>query len=214
MRERVSHLQDVIQPSPDPKQCAVATCQRVGSASSSNSTKLGSDTRSDATRTYDLTWTFGNYVQQCATRSAVWGTKGRGFESRQPDHEAAGQETGTGLTVMHQERRFRLFCADADVGAVTVQEEGSHALGWSLRSAALISPPSTCWSQPSTLRTRLRRSSSESRATSNAGVALRDVQGAASHADPRTTMRYDRGRQSLDRRATYIVAAFVAGASR
>ncbi len=27
-------------------------------------------------------------------------------------------------------------------------------------------------------------------------------------------MRYDRARQSLDRHATYIVAAFVAGASR
>ena len=36
----------------------------------------------------------------------------------------------------------------------------------------------------------------------DAGVALRDVQEAASHADPRTTMRYDRGRQSLDRHAT------------
>lgn len=35
-----------------------------------------------------------------------------------------------------------------------------------------------------------------------------------SRADPRTTMRYDRGRQSLDRHATYIVATFVAGASR
>ena len=43
---------------------------------------------------------------------------------------------------------------------------------------------------------------------------LRDVQEAASHADPRTTMRYDRGRHTLDRHATYIVAAFVAGASR
>src|SRR5205085_2643692 len=32
---------------------------------------------------------------------------------------------------------------------------------------------------------------------------------AASHADPRTTMRYDRARQSLDRHATYIVATFV-----
>jgi site-specific recombinase XerD len=48
----------------------------------------------------------------------------------------------------------------------------------------------------------------------DAGVPLRDVQEAASHADPRTTMRYDRGRQSLDRHATYIVATFVAGASR
>ena len=36
----------------------------------------------------------------------------------------------------------------------------------------------------------------------------------ASHADPRTTMRYDRGRQSLDRHATYIVATFIAGAAR
>jgi integrase/recombinase XerD len=48
----------------------------------------------------------------------------------------------------------------------------------------------------------------------DAGVPLRDVQEAASYADPRTTMRYDRGRQSLDRHATYIVATFVAGASR
>jgi hypothetical protein len=29
-----------------------------------------------------------------------------------------------------------------------------------------------------------------------------------------TTMRYDRARASLDRHATYIVAAFVAGAAR
>ena len=48
----------------------------------------------------------------------------------------------------------------------------------------------------------------------DAGVPLRDVQEAASHADPRTTMRYDRARQSLDRHANYIVAAFLAGASR
>jgi integrase/recombinase XerD len=37
---------------------------------------------------------------------------------------------------------------------------------------------------------------------------------AASHADPRTAMRYDLGRQSLDRHATYIVATFAAGAAR
>jgi len=48
----------------------------------------------------------------------------------------------------------------------------------------------------------------------DAGVPLRDVQEAASHADPRTTMRYGRGRVSLDRHATYIVATFVAGAAR
>jgi integrase/recombinase XerD len=48
----------------------------------------------------------------------------------------------------------------------------------------------------------------------DAGVPLRDVQEAASHADPRTTMRYDRARVSLDRHATYIVAAYLAGAAR
>jgi len=48
----------------------------------------------------------------------------------------------------------------------------------------------------------------------DAGVPLRGVQEAASHADPRTTMRYDRARVSLDRHATYIVAAFIAGAAR
>ena len=36
----------------------------------------------------------------------------------------------------------------------------------------------------------------------------------AEAADPRTTMRYDRARGSLDRHATYIVAAYVAGAAR
>jgi integrase/recombinase XerD len=47
----------------------------------------------------------------------------------------------------------------------------------------------------------------------DAGVPLRDVQEAASHSDPRTTMRYDRARASLDRHATYIVATYVAGAA-
>ena len=48
----------------------------------------------------------------------------------------------------------------------------------------------------------------------DASVPLRDVQEAASHADPRTTMRYDRAAGSLDRHATYIVAAYIAGAAR
>lgn len=40
------------------------------------------------------------------------------------------------------------------------------------------------------------------------GVPLRDVQEAASHADPRTTMRYDRARKNLDRHPNYILAAY------
>jgi integrase len=42
----------------------------------------------------------------------------------------------------------------------------------------------------------------------DAGVDLRDVQIAARHADPRTTMRYDRARQNLDRNPNYILAAY------
>jgi integrase/recombinase XerD len=44
----------------------------------------------------------------------------------------------------------------------------------------------------------------------DAGVDLRDVQIAARHADPRTTMRYDRARKTLDRHRNYILAAYMA----
>jgi site-specific recombinase XerD len=44
----------------------------------------------------------------------------------------------------------------------------------------------------------------------DAGVDLRDVQIAARHADPRTTMRYDRARQNLDRHPNYILAPYMA----
>jgi integrase/recombinase XerD len=47
----------------------------------------------------------------------------------------------------------------------------------------------------------------------DAGVDLRNVQVAARHADPRTTMRYDRARNNLDRHPTYIPAAFMASAT-
>jgi integrase/recombinase XerD len=47
----------------------------------------------------------------------------------------------------------------------------------------------------------------------NAGVSLRDVQEFARHADPGTTMRYDRARHSLDRHASYAVMQYVSGAA-
>lgn len=45
----------------------------------------------------------------------------------------------------------------------------------------------------------------------NAGAHLRDVMAFARHADPITTMRYDRNRHSLDRHATYGMAQYIAG---
>ena len=44
----------------------------------------------------------------------------------------------------------------------------------------------------------------------DAGGSLTDLQEVMGHADPRTTRRYDRSRHSLDRHATYAVAAYVA----
>ena len=49
--------------------------------------------------------------------------------------------------------------------------------------------------------------------TLDAGVDLRDVQIAARHADPRTTMRYDRARTNPDHHPNYILAAYMASAT-
>ncbi len=43
------------------------------------------------------------------------------------------------------------------------------------------------------------------------GATLEERQYALGHADPRTTQRYDRARESLDRDPSYLVAAAVAG---
>lgn len=48
----------------------------------------------------------------------------------------------------------------------------------------------------------------------DADVDLRDVQIAARHADPRTTMRYDRARKHLDRHPNYILASYMAAGTR
>lgn len=44
----------------------------------------------------------------------------------------------------------------------------------------------------------------------DAGVSLGNMQIAARHADPRTTMRYDRARKNRDRHPNYILAAHMA----
>lgn len=43
----------------------------------------------------------------------------------------------------------------------------------------------------------------------DAGVALRDLQDAMGHADPRTTMRYDRARNQLERHPAYVLGAYL-----
>lgn len=43
-----------------------------------------------------------------------------------------------------------------------------------------------------------------------AGVPLHEIQDGLGHADPRTTMRYNRHRHSLDRNPTHLVTAFLA----
>jgi site-specific recombinase XerD len=45
----------------------------------------------------------------------------------------------------------------------------------------------------------------------DAGIAIRDVQNAARHADPRTTARYDQRRETLDRHPTYALSGYLSG---
>jgi integrase len=108
-------------------------------------------------------------------------------------------------------RAIDLAIGERTEGPVLLAKDGRrldrHGAGRSVRQIARragIGKPVT----PHTLRHAFIT------AALDAGVPLRDVQEAASHADPRTTMRYDRHRGSLDRHATYIVAAYLAGAAR
>jgi integrase len=94
-----------------------------------------------------------------------------------------------------------------DADRSTHHRGGRHAGAGSTRGVSPCRPPAGITKNvgPHTLRHAFIT------AALDAGVPLRDVQEAASHADPRTTMRYDRARTSLDRHAPYIVAAYVAG---
>lgn len=47
----------------------------------------------------------------------------------------------------------------------------------------------------------------------DSGISLRDMQIAARHSDPRSTMRYDRGALNMDRSAIHILSASLAGSA-
>lgn len=82
-----------------------------------------------------------------------------------------------------------------------------HAATRRLRALAAVAGVTTARMHPHMLRHTFVTTMLD------AGVDLRDVQIAARHADPRTTMRYDRARNNLDRHPNYILAAFMASAT-
>jgi site-specific recombinase XerD len=79
-----------------------------------------------------------------------------------------------------------------------------HCATWRLRALAKAAGVTTARMHPHMLRYTFVTTMLD------AGVGLRDVEIAARHADPRTTMRYDRARQNLDRHPNYVPAAYMA----
>ena len=79
-----------------------------------------------------------------------------------------------------------------------------HGAGRPVRTAARRAGTATTVT-PRTLRHAFNT------AAPDAEMPRRDLHEAAPHPDPRTTIRYDRARGSLDRHATHIAAASVAG---
>ena len=98
--------------------------------------------------------------------------------------------------------------AERLVGPLLLNRRGTrmdrHAATRRLRSLAAVAGVRLPRMHPHMLRHTFVTTSID------AGVDLRDVQIAARHADPRTTMRYDRARKNLDRHPNYILAAYMA----
>jgi integrase/recombinase XerD len=93
------------------------------------------------------------------------------------------------------------------------EEHGHHVLrvlGKETKRALIPLPPANTAGgrMPRTYRHMLRHPYVTTML--DAGVSLRDVQIAARHANPKTTMRYDRARKNLDRHPNYILAAYMA----
>jgi site-specific recombinase XerD len=97
--------------------------------------------------------------------------------------------------------------ADRESGPILLSRIGTrmdrHAATRSLRRLAAVGGLTVARMHPHMLRHTFVTTMLD------AGVDLRDVQIAARHADPRTTMRYDRARKNLDRHPNYILAAYM-----
>src|SRR5215475_936082 len=102
-------------------------------------------------------------------------------------------------------RRLRNLAAAA---RVLLNSRGArmdrHAATRRLRNLAAAAPVQIGMTHPHMLRHTFVTTMLD------AGLDLRDVQIAARHADPRTTMRYDRARNNLDRHPNYVLAAYMA----
>ncbi len=103
-------------------------------------------------------------------------------------------------------RALEAYIADRTTGPIFLNRNGERmktsSARWLLRRLARQAGlPAANRLSPHSLR------HSAITAALNDGVPFRDVQDFAGHADPRTTRRYDRSRNSLDRHATYRLAA-------
>ncbi len=102
-------------------------------------------------------------------------------------------------------RAFLAWCGDRDLDPLTVQRPQLELYA----TRRLRHLAATCALRLPRLHPHMLRHTFVTTML-DAGVDLRDVQIAARHADPRTTMRYDRARKNLDRHPNYILAAFMA----
>ena len=144
------------------------------------------------------------------------------FEATGADIADLGEEHGHRvLRVCGKGIKVVLVPLPPAVGRAIDRATGSRTRGWSCSTAAApgwtgTQPPAACDTSPrrqasmSPGHTRICSATRPLPTSFDAGVDLRDVQIAARHADPRTTMRYDRARQNLDRHPNYILAAYMA----